>query len=108
MNFKLIFEYNNKEKQTYKIVTDLVLFNNKIIKNHKWDGVPYKKRNCYCHKSHKTIEKISKFIKNLNETIMIFDSLIVDKKYRGMGVSSINLFSSTNEISIKIFKNKII
>ena len=39
-----------------------------------------------------------KFLKNLNETIMIFDSLIVDKKYRGMGVSSIILFSSINEI----------
>ena len=42
-----------------------------------------------------------KFVKNLNKTIMIFDSLIVDKKYRGMGVSSIILFSSINEILSK-------
>ena len=39
-----------------------------------------------------------KFIKNLNKTIMIFDSLIVDKNYRRMGISSIILFSSINEI----------
>ena len=39
-----------------------------------------------------------KFIKNLNKIIMIFDSLIVDKNYRGMGISSIILFSSINEI----------
>ncbi len=39
-----------------------------------------------------------KFINNLNETIMIFDSLIVHKNYRKMGISSIILFSSINEI----------
>ena len=32
MNLKLIFKYNNKDKQTYKIVKSLVLFVNKIIK----------------------------------------------------------------------------
>ncbi len=42
-----------------------------------------------------------KFTKNLNKTIMIFDSLIVDKKYKKMGISSIILFSSINEIISK-------
>ena len=32
MNLKLILKYNNKDKQTYKIVKNLVLFVNKIIK----------------------------------------------------------------------------
>lgn len=39
-----------------------------------------------------------KFIKGLNKKVMIFDSLIVDIKYRGLGISSIILFSSINEI----------
>ena len=32
MNLKLIFKYNNKDKQVYKIVKNLVLFVHKIIK----------------------------------------------------------------------------
>ena len=42
-----------------------------------------------------------KFIKNLNKTIIIFDSLIIDKNYRGMGISNMILLSSINEIKNK-------
>ena len=90
MNFKLIFKYNNKDKQTYKIVKNLVLFvNNFIKKNLIFQNLLYdlglifdvpkeileKRSNQLLFRSYEFDKK--KFSKNFNFIYILWDFIIL-------------------------------
>ena len=103
INYKKIFTKNPPKKQVFDILKikkkewkyGLKSQQNFFSKNYHSDDV----HNLIYIKNNLVAYNCLKFIKNKNKKIIIFDSLVVDKKYRNLGISKIIMLKSIKEIS---------